>query len=58
MGPVRVAFSFAFHALESHNDLVLMTQHCSFPSRASVPCVAYSVACVARNQWDVGSNPA
>ncbi|MDD9362707.1 MAG: hypothetical protein PV344_07275 [Anaplasma sp.] len=26
--------------LESHDDLVLMTQHSSFPSRASVPCVA------------------
>ncbi|MDD9362618.1 MAG: hypothetical protein PV344_06830 [Anaplasma sp.] len=33
-------FSFASHALESHNDLVLMTQHPSFPSRASVPCIA------------------
>ncbi|MDD9362544.1 MAG: hypothetical protein PV344_06450 [Anaplasma sp.] len=40
MGPVCIAFSFASHALESHNDLVLMTQHSSFPSRASVPCVA------------------
>ncbi|MDD9361722.1 MAG: hypothetical protein PV344_02200 [Anaplasma sp.] len=40
MGPVRIAFSFASHALESHRDLVLMTQHSSFPSRASVPSVA------------------
>ncbi|MDD9362089.1 MAG: hypothetical protein PV344_04100, partial [Anaplasma sp.] len=24
-GPVRIAFSFASHAPESHNDLVLMT---------------------------------
>ncbi|MDD9361448.1 MAG: hypothetical protein PV344_00755 [Anaplasma sp.] len=31
-GPVRIAFSFAWHALESHNDLVLMTQHSSFPN--------------------------
>ncbi|MDD9361906.1 MAG: hypothetical protein PV344_03160, partial [Anaplasma sp.] len=39
-GPIRIAFSFASHALESHKDLVLMTQHSSFPSRASVTCVA------------------
>ncbi|MDD9361916.1 MAG: hypothetical protein PV344_03215 [Anaplasma sp.] len=39
-GPVRIAFSFASHVLESHNDLALMTQHSSFQSRASVPCVA------------------
>ncbi|MDD9361641.1 MAG: hypothetical protein PV344_01790, partial [Anaplasma sp.] len=38
--PVRIAFLFASHALESQNDLVLMTQHSSFPSRASVPCEA------------------
>ncbi|MDD9362233.1 MAG: hypothetical protein PV344_04830, partial [Anaplasma sp.] len=35
-GPVRIAFSFASHSCESHIDLVLMTQHSSFPSRASV----------------------
>ncbi|MDD9361646.1 MAG: hypothetical protein PV344_01815 [Anaplasma sp.] len=40
IGPVHIAFSFASHALESHNDLVLMRQHPSFPSRANVPCVA------------------
>ncbi|MDD9362885.1 MAG: hypothetical protein PV344_08185 [Anaplasma sp.] len=40
MGPVRTTFSFTSHALESHNDLVVMTQHSSFPSRASVPCMA------------------
>ncbi|MDD9361857.1 MAG: hypothetical protein PV344_02895 [Anaplasma sp.] len=34
-GPVHIAFSFASHARESHNNLVLMTQHSSFPSRAS-----------------------
>ncbi|MDD9361809.1 MAG: hypothetical protein PV344_02650, partial [Anaplasma sp.] len=32
-GPLCIAFSFASHALESHNYLVLMTQH-SFPK----PC--------------------
>ncbi|MDD9362993.1 MAG: hypothetical protein PV344_08730 [Anaplasma sp.] len=40
IGPVRIAFSFASHAPESHNNLVLMTQHSSFPSCASAPCVA------------------
>ncbi|MDD9362281.1 MAG: hypothetical protein PV344_05075 [Anaplasma sp.] len=39
-GTVRIAFSFASHALESNNDLVLITQHSSFPSRASGPCAA------------------
>ncbi|MDD9362485.1 MAG: hypothetical protein PV344_06155 [Anaplasma sp.] len=39
-GPVHIAFSFASHAFESHNNLVLMAQHSSFPSRASVPCGA------------------
>ncbi|MDD9361835.1 MAG: hypothetical protein PV344_02780 [Anaplasma sp.] len=34
--PVCIAFSFASRALESHNHLVLVTQHSSFPSRASV----------------------
>ncbi|MDD9362665.1 MAG: hypothetical protein PV344_07065, partial [Anaplasma sp.] len=57
LGPVRIAFSFASHAFESHNDPVLMTQHSSLPSRASVPCVTWSVACVARNRRVVGSNP-
>ncbi|MDD9361635.1 MAG: hypothetical protein PV344_01750 [Anaplasma sp.] len=31
-GPVRIAFSLAWHALESCNDLVLMTQHSPFPN--------------------------
>ncbi|MDD9363033.1 MAG: hypothetical protein PV344_08930 [Anaplasma sp.] len=31
-GPVRIAFSFASHALEAHKDLVLMTQHSPFPN--------------------------
>ncbi|MDD9362494.1 MAG: hypothetical protein PV344_06200 [Anaplasma sp.] len=38
-GPVRIAFSLASHALESHNGLVLMTQHSSLPSRAA--CLAW-----------------
>ncbi|MDD9362776.1 MAG: hypothetical protein PV344_07635 [Anaplasma sp.] len=38
-GAIRIDFSFASHALDSHNDLVRMTQHSSFPSCASVPCV-------------------
>ncbi|MDD9361879.1 MAG: hypothetical protein PV344_03020 [Anaplasma sp.] len=37
--PVRIVFSFASHALESHNDLVLMTQHSSFPSCGLVSSV-------------------
>ncbi|MDD9361872.1 MAG: hypothetical protein PV344_02975, partial [Anaplasma sp.] len=42
-GPVRIAFSFASHALESHNDIVLVTIHSSFPSRASVRGLVSSV---------------
>ncbi|MDD9361621.1 MAG: hypothetical protein PV344_01680 [Anaplasma sp.] len=34
MGLLSIAFSFASHGFESHNDLVLMTQHSSFQSCA------------------------
>ncbi|MDD9362169.1 MAG: hypothetical protein PV344_04505 [Anaplasma sp.] len=57
-GPVCIAFSFASRALESHNDPVLRTQHSSFPSRASVSRVAWSVVRLARNRRVVGLNPA
>ncbi|MDD9361708.1 MAG: hypothetical protein PV344_02125 [Anaplasma sp.] len=40
IGPGSHRLLIASHALESHNDLVLMTPHSLFSSRASVPCLA------------------
>ncbi|MDD9361850.1 MAG: hypothetical protein PV344_02860 [Anaplasma sp.] len=44
MGPVRIAFSFASHALESHNDLVLMTLLVPKPCKRDLRGLVSSVA--------------